>query len=422
MRFTKAASSLDDYTVKEKSFIFFMMICGFMMCAEAAITKSVSTSFFIDAYGPENYPYAWMASLPINFFIVFFYNKNIAHYGCTFIMGVALLFTIFFNLFCFYFIQSITPLPFLLYLWKEGFIMFMLHNLWSVIHSTISFEKAKYLYGIFFGIGGLGSVAGSLAVKMYAVSMGTVSLLLFTLPLYVLTFVCFKTGVAIRSEMKSHEPIFLKIEKGNMKYGLDLIKGSALLKFILFIVVAMQVSATLMEYQFGVIVKEGFETLDLRTAYMGKILSMVNCINVFIHFFGGYLLIKIMGVMAVHLMIPLTLLTALCMSFFGNRLTFMTLNYGLIKCYDYSLFGIVTALLYLPLTIEEKFQAKSIIDIFAYRGSKAIVSLLLFLLHGHKIDLRFFLIILFTLWTFIVHFKNRKKTYTSVLNGVSVIV
>ena len=413
MRFTNVESSLNYYSVKEKAFIFFMLICGFMICAEAAITKSVSTSFFIHAYGPESYPYAWMASLPLNFFIVYLYNKNIANYGCTAIMGVVLLFTILFNLFCYYFLQLIAPLPFLLYLWKEVFIMFMLHNLWSVIHSTITFEKATYLYGIFFGVGGLGSAAGSFAAGMYAVSIGSAALLLLTLPLYIMTFFCFKKGVSIRSQMKSQESISLTIERGNIKYGLNLIKGSTLLRFILFIVVAMQVSATLMEYQFGVFVKESFESLDLRTAYMGKILSVVNSINVLIQFFGGYILIKTVGVMGVHLMIPMTLFAGLCMSFLGNGLKFMTLNYGLIKCYDYSLFGIVTALLYLPLTIEEKFQAKSIIDIFAYRGSKAIVSLLLFLLYGYKIDLRYFLLTLLALWSFVVYFSDRRFKHIS---------
>lgn len=286
--------------------------------------------------------------------------------------------------------------------------MFMLHNLWSVIHSTITFEKAKYLYGIFFGVGGLGSVAGSFAAGMYAVSIGSAALLLLTLPLYMMTFFCFKKGVSIRSEMKSQESISLTIERGNMKYGLNLIKGSTLLKFILFIVVAMQVSATVMEYQFGLFVKESFESLDLRTAYMGKILSVVNSINVLIQFFGGYILIKTVGVMGVHLMIPMTLFAGLCMGFLGNYFNFMTFNYGLIKCYDYSLFGIVTALLYIPLTIEEKFQAKSIIDIFAYRGSKAIVSLLLFLLYGYKVDLRYFLLTLLALWSFVVYFSDRR--------------
>jgi ATP/ADP translocase len=46
-----------------------------------------------------------------------------------------------------------------------------------------------------------------------------------------------------------------------------------------------------------------------------------------------------------------------------------------IKAIDFSLFGIVREMLYIPMKIEEKFRAKAIIDVFAYRTSKALVSL-----------------------------------------------
>jgi AAA family ATP:ADP antiporter len=48
-----------------------------------------------------------------------------------------------------------------------------------------------------------------------------------------------------------------------------------------------------------------------------------------------------------------------------------------VKSCDFSLFGIIKEVLYIPLKPDEKFRAKAVIDVFAYRSSKAIASLLI---------------------------------------------
>ena len=48
-----------------------------------------------------------------------------------------------------------------------------------------------------------------------------------------------------------------------------------------------------------------------------------------------------------------------------------------IKSLDHSLFGIGREMLYVPLTQEEKFHAKAVIDVFAYRSAKALAAFLL---------------------------------------------
>ena len=55
----------------------------------------------------------------------------------------------------------------------------------------------------------------------------------------------------------------------------------------------------------------------------------------------------------------------------------MSLCFGAVKALDYSIFGIIKEQLYIPLGINEKFKAKAIIDVFAYRSSKALASLLI---------------------------------------------
>ena len=51
--------------------------------------------------------------------------------------------------------------------------------------------------------------------------------------------------------------------------------------------------------------------------------------------------------------------------------------YSLTKSIDYSIFGVLREMLFLPLKLDEKYRAKAVIDVFAHRTSKALASFLL---------------------------------------------
>jgi ATP:ADP antiporter, AAA family len=363
-------------SLKESLFLLNMMVCGFCLAAEAAITKSVSTSFFIDAYDTSLFPIAWLTSLPLNLLVVIFYNNYIAKLGPKRMMASALFATALFNIFCAFTIKGSQITPFALYIWKEVFVMFMFHNLWSVVHSTMNLNKAKYLYGIFFGLGGLGSVFGGYLSNQWAESLGSHNLLLITVPLYMLTLFVYQSGVRLQPFLNGSQKLNLKKENANFRYGLKLIKDSKILLFILILVICMQMTSTIIEFQFNIELKHVFASLDQRTAFLGKILALLNIVNVFLQFIGSFILVKFLGLLSLHLLIPIFLLSNLVIYFFFPSFGLMCVNYGAIKSIDYSLFGIVTAMLYIPLSVEEKFQGKSIISILGYRGAKALVSVL----------------------------------------------
>jgi ATP/ADP translocase len=414
----KAHSSL------EKLFLLFMMFCSFTITAEAAITRSVSNSCFLGMYSSKIFPYAWLASLPLNYFIVAFYNKFIQKFGCRNMMGLVLLFTLTFNFYCVFFLKSIYVLPFFLYLWKDIFIIFMFHNLWSVIHSTIKRDRAKYIYGIFYGIGGMGSVCGSLIPSFFAVSFGTEKLLLVTVPLYLITYFSYSNALKARTNVTNSQDLSLAIDSGNMKYGVSLIKNSKLLKFILFLVIAMQVSSTILENQWNVLLKINFPVLDLRTQFMGRFFGVVNFVNIFLQFFGSFILLKVIGLRSTHALIPSVLLISVGMFFLIPNFWLICASFGMIKSLDYSIFGIVKEMLYIPLNVEQKFKAKAIIDVFAYRSSKALGSLLILglgFVYGDNITsfLTFSVICVFILWMYFVF--SMKETFDQIENGDQVI-
>lgn len=403
----KIQKEYSGYTYVEKIFILCMMVCSFAITAEAAITRSVSASYFLNAYSVEIMPYAWMASLPLNFTVVALYNKFIPKLGPKRVMGFILAFALFFNIFCAFFLKSIYSLPFLLYLWKDIFIIFLFHKLWSVIHSTISVKRAKYIYGLFFGLGGLGSIVGNMVPGFFAVLLGTEKLLLATLPLYFVTYIAYSTALNIRKNMASSQDISFSIDNGDVSHGLKLIKRSKLLKFILLIVVCMQVSSTILDYQFCTLLKQNFPVLDLRTQFTGRLFFIVNIVNIFLQFFGSMLLLKVAGLRLTHALIPLVLLFNGMLFLFSPVFSVICAGFGTIKSLDYSIFGIAKEMLYLPLNVDEKFKAKAIIDVFAYRSSKALVFFLisgLTLLYGKDINtlLSISVISIFIIWIYSV--------------------
>lgn len=213
--------------------------------------------------------------------------------------------------------------------------------------------------------------------SFFAVSLGTEKLLLVTLPLYLITYYGYRSAIKIREKISTSQDITMDIGNSNISYGIKLIKNSKLLKFILLLVACMQISSTILDYQFSLYLKESLPDLDLRTEFMGRLFGIVNTVNIFLQFLGSVILLKVAGLMATHAMIPLLLL--------GNGLLFFAMpsfrvicgGFATIKCLDYSIFGICKEMLYIPLNVEEKFNAKSLIDVFAYRSSKAVVSLMI---------------------------------------------
>ncbi len=381
--YNKIKSEFRSFSSSEKWFIGLVMGLSFFITAEAGITRASANSVFLTAYSAKFFPTAWLASVPLNFVIVSFYNRFIHKFGCSKMMGISISMGILINVFSAFYLTSISWLPFALYLWKDIFIILMFQQLWSVIHATVNISKAKYLYGIFFGMGGLGSVFGSLFPSFLAVSLGTEKLLLTTIPFYIIVRVLFQYALQKREEIHTKQDIrATSMESTDMLSGFKLIQRSKFLLFILTIVAFMQITATILDYQFNSMLEKSFTVQDLRTQFLGRFFGIVNSINVVLQFVGSFLLVRMVGLKWTHFFVPFFLgMNALSFLLFPN-FRMMSLSFGSIKAMDYSIFGIIKEMLYIPLKVEEKFKAKAIIDVFAYRTSKAVASFVILILQG----------------------------------------
>ena len=402
---------LTNYSKAEKIFFAFAMVCGFLITSEYAVTKPTSNSIFIAHYGICLYPYAWLATVPLNFLVVILYNRFLPRWGCFPIFLCSVILTMGINAISGLYVQHYPFLSFVLYVWKDIYILLMFQQLWSIIHLQTQMSKAKYLYGILFGISGCGSIFGSVIPSFFAIKIGSEHLLFMTIPLYLLFAIFYYLLLKQRNNKQ------LNIAPCDIFRGMKLIYASPHIKYILLIVVLMQLSTTIMEFQFNTFLHLKLPIQDVRTQFYGKLWATINTCKLSLQFFATFLLIHFLGFYNSHFVVPGVLLCNSILALYNPSFVIMTYSFGVIKTFDYSIFNIIKEMLYVPLKAEEKFKAKAIIDVFSYRSAKALASLfvvgmqLISPLHW-PVALSWLSFIIFSVWIGTLLFLTKKHFFT----------
>ena len=399
---------------KEKLFLLFAMLCGFLISADYAIIRPVSNSLCIHVYGSKIFPYIWLISLPFNLAVVSLYNYLLPRLGCLklFIATTAIITAC--NLLCAAWISEFSILPLLFYIWKDVYVLLMFQQLWSVIHATMKMKNAQYLYGFLFGIGALGAFAGSFIPGFFAVKMGSEFLLNCTLPLYFLLTLNY-VGL-LRFSNQVEKDVSEKTKKGaSLPQSCKLIFSSRLLTAILLITAFMQITATITDFQFQSYLENAYPDKDIRTALFGQIACLGNILTMFFQFVGTFLLIHFFGLQKSHLIVPVFLGCNAISFLFFPVIGVMTYSFLMIKCFDFSVFSVIKEMLYIPLRVEEKFQAKALIDVFVIRASKGIASFFIlflqyFFVENTVVFLSWVNLSLFLIWCFLT--SSIKSSYS----------
>jgi ATP/ADP translocase len=367
-------SEIKSFSRVEKLFIFFSMLAGFSIAAEYAATRPSSSAIFLSVFSSHAIPWVWLVSVPINFFVIYLYNRFLPKWGPLRMVGVVAAIVSLVHLSCAFFLHLAPQFILVQFILKDIYILLMFKQLWSMIHSTIAASRAKYLYGSIFGMGTLGAIGGSLIPSFFAVDVGSEHLFLCTIPLYLVLYFSYAAAYK-RSPFQTgsfHQDLTID-PRPQEAFGL--IRRSPFLVAVLLLVVFMQVSVGLMDYQFNAHLEFHILEQDLRTEYVGRIVGITNILSLILQFVGGFLMVHVFGVRGSHLFVPLLLLSNSLVSLVCPTFVMISFAYVFIKSVDFSLFGVIREMLYIPMKLDEKFRAKAIIDVFAYRSSKALVSI-----------------------------------------------
>ncbi len=411
----KRIEEVRSLKTKERWFVFFAMLCGFCISAEYGITRPASHAIFLTTFSSLGIPWLWMATVPLNFIAIYLYNRFLPKLG-SFRMWIAVsLVVVLVNSIAGLVLPVYPEFIFLQCMWKDIYILLMFKQLWSMIHVTIHPQRTKYLYGLIFAMGTIGSCVGSTIPSLAALSMGSETLFFFTLPLYSLLYwaftKAFSCSLMTRGSFKKE-----MMDNPSASEGVSLIRRNRILMAILLLVVAMQVSAGFMEFRFNAYLENAIVDKDLRTSYYGQLFGLTNFLSVGLQAVGSFVVIHWLGLRKTHLLIPFILLGSALCSWIIPTFGFISFSYVIMKAIDFSLFSVSREMLYIPFGLDEKFRAKAVIDVFAYRSSKALVSLSILALQAvsgiYLLEVASYVSLsIFVLWISIVFFMLRHEQY-----------
>lgn len=372
--FQKIRKEFSSYRPQDRHFLFFVMAAALAINCEYGITRPASTGLFITVFSSKALPWVWLATLPLNLLVVWFYNRYLSLIGPLKMVGAVAFLTIAINAATAFILPHFPYWIFFQFAWKDIYVLLMFKQLWSMIHSSVTSSKAKYLYGLIYAMGTAGAVLGSLIPGFLAVEFGSEQLFLFTLPVYLFLFFCYRKAVQHTCSQGSG---FIQelVDKERPKEGFSIVWRSPFLLSVLLLVLFMQIAVGLMEFQFNSHLELNILDTDLRTEYMGRMISLINLISGGLQIIGSFLIVHLLGIRRSHLAIPLILLANVVGFMAIPSFALISFAFVFTKAIDFSLFGVIREMLYIPLRTEEKFQAKAVIDVFVHRSAKALVSI-----------------------------------------------
>ena len=160
--------------------------------------------------------------------------------------------------------------------------------------------------------------------------------------------------------------------------GWQLLKANPMLLYLLSIVLVSQVVSAVLDYRFQGLLSTEFDGRpDEETEFQGKFFGTLNASVLLLQFCITPLLLTFVALRWVHILMPLIHVTAIAFAIYEPSVFSVGLAFFLFKAFDYSIFRAAKELLYLPLSFDERYRTKEIIDVFGYRTGKGASSVVI---------------------------------------------
>lgn len=261
------------------------------------------------------------------------------------------------------------PAAWALYVVREGYIVLVLEQYWSLLNSTLRDRQAKWLNGPICGVGSLGAIAGGVLVGGLAKPMGAAALPWIG--------VGATTVSALFSELAHHiagpprDEDAARAEAGRHgSMGLREFVRTPILPPLLCVILATQVVSASLDLAWQEQLDRAIPDVNEQTSYQGNAYAALNAAAGVLQFVVAPALLHTLPAAAIHVTIPLIHLAAIGALLLAPTKTTATTAYVLFKAIDYSVFRAAKELLYIPLSFDARYRAKEVIDVLGYRAGK----------------------------------------------------
>lgn len=343
------------------------------------LVRSTTTAIFLDKYGASNTPLVWVFSVLALSFCVGSYNflqekmKVVSLFAASCALSVVI------------FVMSLMLLPsfqvfaFLLYVWKEVYIILLVHMTLAFLNTSLSVDLAKIIYGPFGAIGSLGGLLGGLLTSKLASSYEVATILYFACSLIALSAVVFVGLGKLEGRRSVRSLINKKMdERKNSPIG-SLREVYPYIICLCLVIVWTQFCVNLANFRFNVVFDELVTTQRDKTLYLGLIYSSINALSLTIQLIVVPIVLSLFRIKTLHFVIPVLYFGLIYMGLIGEvgTLLLVSVAFAGIKGVDYSLFSAIKELLYFSLNAKQKYGAKYLVDMFFYRFGKGLISFIL---------------------------------------------
>jgi AAA family ATP:ADP antiporter len=255
------------------------------------------------------------------------------------------------------------------FVWVSVFNLFALSVFWGLVADVFRPDQAARLFGIVAVGGTLGAVVGSLAAAMLAPRIGPLSLLLVSAALLEIAVVAAR---ALLAACPDRAPDPARAAPPSPWVGAARVVGSPYLRGIAGYLALFTVTSTLIYFEQAHIVGGALRDTAQRTALFARVDLAVNVLTVVGQ---GLVTARVLG--AIGVAPALVVLPALTFAGFVGLGAAPSLRVLIAfqiarRATDYVLAKPAREVLFTVLRRDDKYQAKSLIDTFVYRGGDAI--------------------------------------------------
>lgn len=291
----------------------------------------------------------------------------------------------------------------------ESFGSVMVSLFWSFANSNISLETAKSSYGVMVATAQLGSILGPTVVHRYAESwglakcylLGAVSMLFLQATMY--TYIRIYGSAENRAKAEedpSNPPPKKKKNQAGILEGLVLFWKYNYVKGIFAISCLFMVEVTIVDFTLKVLAQKFFaeeypcemsnpdcynqetgefglteEATNAIASFMGLFGVATNSLSFVFSLLGTSAIIRYLGLRLTLLLFPTLCLVVIIVVRLRPTLYVVFFAMIILKANSYALNNPTKEILYQPTSSAVRYKAKSWIDIFGARGSKALGSL-----------------------------------------------
>jgi AAA family ATP:ADP antiporter len=389
----------------------FVMTAYFLVLLNYSMVRAAATTEFINTYGAKASPAGWLGALVLLVFAVGGSNRLQARVGFhraflalsvlsvgVFAVGQTLL------------TSGVKEGAFLLFTWKETYIVMQVHLLLAYANSWLGKKDFLKWVGPIGAAGGLGGTVGGLLTGQIARTWGTTATLglgmVFVLLPALVAFGFDKIPGSLSVASNGTSPLRSIAAPDLRRYVWSIAIITALTQFVI----------NIADFQFSVVFEQALTDSSSRTAYLGQVYTVTNALTLLFQLVILPLGLKYVPERGLHVFIPLSYLVCFGIGLgMGAGSLFAAAGlYVFMKASDYSIFSSAKELLYHPLAPLQKFGAKYLTDMIVYRAAKGAIAALLLSFHG-PLGLNVLMVVFLALWVGMVYitFRQHRRLFSA---------